>query len=144
MHEVCEQGKQIVLLLGLSYLAWMDIRTNLIEINGLIFLGIAALLGMVCGADIRLVQYALGGALVGVGVLICSRLSGECIGEGDGWLFVVTGFYLGALQNLTLLFGSVFFAGIFAIACLVLKKKGKEDRIALVPFVLTAYVVFIL
>ena len=87
---------------------------------------------------------AFSGVLIGIVILVFAGISGESIGFGDGWLFVVTGTYLDFRENAVLLFGSMLLAGIFAMICLVLKRKNREDRIALAPFVLAGYVVFVL
>jgi len=78
--------------------------------------------------------------IISLFLLLLAWISGESVGFGDGWLFVVTGIFLGWKKNAVLLLGSLIFAGVFAIVCLVLKRKEKNDRIALAPFVLAAYV----
>ena len=49
---------------------------------------------------------------------------------------MVTGIYLGIWKNMLLLLMSLVMAGVFAIFCLVLRMRDKNDRIALAPFVL--------
>jgi len=77
-------------------------------------------------------------------VLIGAWCSNESIGFGDGWIFVVTGIFLGFQKNMMLFFWTLVLAGVFAIVCLILKKKRRNDSMALGPFVLTAYVLFVL
>lgn len=144
MYEMLEVILKVVLLFGLFYIAWFDYRTKLIEAKWLMVFGAVGMFGILVQRDATLLGQSLLGMLLGGSVLLLAWISGESIGFGDGWLFVVTGVFLGFLQNFVLLFGSLVFAGIFAIACLVLKKKGRNDRLALAPFVLAAYVVFVL
>lgn len=144
MQEVLEIILKMVLLAGLFYVAWFDYRTKLIEERCLIFFGILGLFGVILRGDVTLFFQSCLGMLVGVLLLLFGWISGESVGFGDGWLFVVTGIFLGFVQNAVLFLGSMILAGIFAIGCLALKKKGRNDRMALAPFVLTAYVVFVL
>ena len=83
----------------------------------------------------------LGGASVGVVLLVIGYLTKEKIGYGDGILFVATGIYLGFWNNLILLWLSTSLAGIYGIILMLLKKKKKDSEIPLVPFVLGVYVV---
>ena len=144
MLEMYEVIPKVILLFGLFFIAWFDYQTELIDIRGLLVMAAVGALCLLLQGEILLLGQALLGMLIGGGILCFAWLSRESVGFGDGWLFVVTGIFLGFLQNFILLFGSVLLAGMFAIACLVLKKKGRDDRIALAPFVLTAYVVFVL
>ena len=144
MRQMCEIMMKVVLLMGLFHMAWFDYKTKLIERKWLLVCGGFGILGTLLVGDKNLLQQALGGAIIGAGLLVLAWISKESIGYGDGWLFVVTGFFLGIWRNLVLLLGSLFLTGVFAIICLVLRKKGKNDRIALAPFVLTAYVIFVL
>lgn len=144
MFEMYEVIPKVLLLFGLFFIAWFDYRTELIETGYLVALAAGGTLCLLMRGEVWWLWQALMGILIGIGVLCFAWFSKESVGFGDGWLFVVTGIFLGFLQNFVLLFGSMLFAGIFAIVCLVLKKKGRNDRMALAPFVLTAYVMFIL
>lgn len=144
MQEMLEIVLKIILLIGLFYIAWFDYKTKLIEMEWLVFFGALGLVGVLLQGDAALLWQSCLGMLVGGALLLLAWISGESIGFGDGWLFVVTGIFLGLLQNFVLLFGSMILAGVFAIGCLTLKKKGRNDRVALAPFVLAAYVVFVL
>ena len=144
MHEMLEIILKVLMLIGLFYIALFDYKTKLIETKWLVLLGVLGLAGVMLQADVSVLWQSCLGMSVGGALLLLAWISGESIGFGDGWLFVVTGIFLGLLENFVLLFGSIILAGVFAIVCLVLKKKGRNDRVALAPFVLAAYVVFIL
>lgn len=132
---------RLVLLFFLFVIAWKDYKIQLIEIRQLLIMGGVGI--VLCGNWEEVCQ-AIGGAFIGCIVLLLAWCSKECVGFGDGYLFVVTGIFLGFMQNVALLFASLFLAGSFSIGCLVLKRKKGEDRMALGPFVLTAYVLFVL
>lgn len=132
---------RLVLLFFLFVMAWRDYKTQLIETWQLL---ITSVIGIVLCGNRGMECQAVGGAFIGGIMLLVALGSKECVGFGDGYLFVVTGIFLGFMQNLALLFASLFLAGCYAIGCLVLKKKKGDDRMALGPFVLTAYVLFVL
>ena len=144
MYEVLEIILKVMMLAGLFYIAWYDYRTKLIEVKWLVVFGTLGIGGVLLQRDVTQLYQSLLGMLIGGALLLLAWISEESVGFGDGWLFVVTGIFLGGMQNFVLLFGSVLLAGVFAIGCLLLKKKGRDDRVALAPFVLTAYVVFVL
>ena len=144
MWEMCEVISKVVLLWGLFWVAWEDYKTQLIKVGWLWLIGIAGVGFMLLRKEMMLEIGAFSGVLIGIVILVFAGISGESIGFGDGWLFVVTGTYLDFRENAVLLFGSMLLAGIFAMICLVLKRKNREDRIALAPFVLAGYVVFVL
>lgn len=144
MSEVFEIVSEMILLSGLFLIAWGDYKTKMIKTKWLWILGLA-------GGGCRLLQAGsldvkevFLGSMSGVILLFLAKVTKECIGFGDGWLFCVTGIFLGFFKNVVLLSGSMLLAGIYAVFCLLLKKRGKNDRLAFVPFVFTAYVVFIL
>ena len=132
---------RLLVLFFLFVMAWKDYKTQLIEMRKLLIMGVIGI--VLCGNREEVCQ-AIGGAFIGGIILLVAWCSKECVGFGDGYLFVVTGIFLGFTQNFALLFASLFLAGSFAIGCLVLKKKKGDDRMALGPFVLTAYVLFVL
>lgn len=132
---------RLVLLCFLFIIAWRDYKTQLIEIWQLLIMGVAGI-GL-CG-NWETVYRAIGGAVMGCIILLVAWCTKECVGVGDGYLFIVTGIFLGFIQNFILVFSSLLLAGIFSIGCLVLKKKKGDDRMALGPFVLAAYVLFVL
>ncbi len=140
MFEMFEAIMRIILLLGLFGIAWMDYKTKLIDVRWLWLVGFVGVILLFVQNGIGAIGRVALGIVPGMLLLAFAWASNESIGFGDGWLFVVTGIFLGVQKNLLLLFGSLLTAGVFAIACLVLKRKEKDDRIALAPFVLMAYV----
>lgn len=144
MSEVFEIVSEMILLSGLFYIAWCDYKTKMIKTKWLWSLGLAGGICHLLQTGHIAVEEVVLGSMTGVVLLVVAKVSKECIGFGDGWLFFVTGIFLGFFKNVVLLSGSLLLAGIYAVICLLLKKKGKHDRMAFVPFVFVAYVVFLL
>ena len=147
MSEVLEVGTTIILLIGLFCFAWIDYKTQALPVIPLLAFG---LVGLLLNAFMETewkffsIFCVSQGMLVGVVLLLVSVLSEESIGKGDGLLFISTGMFLNLVENLTLLVGTMFLIGCFSLPYLLLKKRGKKDRVAMGPFLLAAYVVFLL
>lgn len=143
MFEVLEIIQRLLLLGGLFYFAWCDYRTKTIAVIPVCLMGIGGIvLHLMLGSGE--IGKLLAGMAVGVFLLLISVLTAESIGVGDGLLFLVSGIYLEFLNNMTLFCGTIFLVGGYTGICLLLKRKKKEDRIAVAPFMLTAYVLFVL
>lgn len=140
MLEMFEVILKMTLLLGLFGISWFDYRTKLIDSRWLWIVGVIGLILLFSQNGVLAVRQIFAGVVPGALLLLFAWISGESIGFGDGWLFVVTGIFLGLQKNMLLLLGSLIMAGVFAIVCLVLRKRERNDRIALAPFVLVAYV----
>ena len=76
----------------------------------------------------------------GIVLLVFSVLSKERIGQGDGWLFLVLGLYLSAVQQAILLLCALFLASMWIIPSFLMHRVDKENGLPFVPFVLAAYV----
>lgn len=72
---------------------------------------------------------------VGLGLLLISRIAEGAVGEGDGWFFVVAGFYLSWKINLGLLCYGLFLCSIGGIILMLWGRwKGVSARKMKVPF----------
>ena len=95
----------------------------------------------IAGAGIQLYGQKMGalgmgsGIAVGVCLLLLSGLTRQSIGMGDGFLFCVTGVYLGGSKNLELLMMSLFYAALFALGVVIYRKTYKTQRKQRIPFV---------
>ena len=81
----------------------------------------------------------IGGILIGIMLLLLAKMTREKIGYGDGWIFVVTGIYMGFRNNMYLLLLSLFLASLVSICLLVFKKVNKKTELPFVSFVLPGY-----
>lgn len=81
----------------------------------------------------------IGGILIGIVLLLLAKMTREKIGYGDGWIFVVTGIYMGFRNNMYLLLLSLFLASLVSICLLVFKKVNKKTELPFVSFILPGY-----
>lgn len=143
MSEVLEIVCKLMMLAGLFYFAWQDYKTNMLGLIPLMFF-----MGMGIGIRVIAGTFSLSsfltGTMVGIVCLMIGAVTSESLGMGDGLLFLGTGMFLNFESNFVLFCGALLLAGGFSGICLLLKKKSRKDRIPMVPFVLAAYVVFLL
>ena len=122
--------KKSIIFMMLLLFSIEDVRKKRIDILPLLAFS-------VIGAIYQTVTRALtipeicGGMLLGVGLLGIAKMTGESLGYGDGLLFLVTGIYLGGWDNCSLLMTSL------------VRKKSAKSEIPFVPFVLSAYVLYL-
>lgn len=134
--------EKCILLGTLAILSRADIRMRELPVFWLFLSG-------VLGAAIYVwkqpfsVWNLLGGIAVGGFLLLCSVISRESIGRGDGYLFCVTGIFLGLRENLVLLITALFICGAGAMVLLAVKRCGKQYQMPFVPFVLAADVLLL-
>ena len=156
MQEVYQMISRIILLGGLFYFAWTDFQTKRIKVRDLLVLAVLGLiikiLSLFCQKEqnfleICKTEFLLNlpeAMLVGGVLFLIAKITREQVGIGDAFVFCVTGIFLDFVQNLTLLIGTFLLVGMLSLVWLIRKKKGKHDSIAMMPFTLAAYVVFIL
>lgn len=89
--------------------------------------------------------FSFGSLLTGVGIglviLLFSYISRGMIGQGDGWLFCVTGIYSGGNRNLVLLILSGWLCAGYILIGILRKKYRRKDKIAFAPFVFVTQVI---
>lgn len=81
----------------------------------------------------------LSGMMLGIIMIIISIVTDEQIGIGDSLIFGVLGIGHGFGAGIAVLGISLGLTAVTAVILLCLKKVGKRDQIAFVPFILTGY-----
>lgn len=135
---------QTFALLGLLVFCTIeDVRKKRILLGPVFILGIVGLILHLYYRNISVCNM-LAGCLIGVILLLVSKLTGGKIGIGDGLILIVTGIYLGYEDNVMLFMYGLLFCGIWSLPLLVLKKKKGSDEVPFVPFLLLAYLKMLL
>jgi len=83
---------------------------------------------------------ALFGMAVGLLVLLLSVLTGGAIGEGDGLVLVITGFYLGFLGNIKLFSTALFLSALVSAAAVIIRKCGRTSELPFMPFLFLSFI----
>ncbi|MDE6903801.1 MAG: prepilin peptidase [Lachnospiraceae bacterium] len=134
--------EQCLLLGTLGFHSLEDIRRK--EITLMVTLG-SAMACLICHIIFQShsIYNMLGGMVFGGMILLFSILSRGKIGPGDGMVFMLTGLYLGAEKNLTLMFLSFMFAAGWSLIAIGILHKNLKDKIPFIPFLFLAYLVIL-
>lgn len=134
--------KESIIFIMLLMFSIEDIKKRRIGmLQLLVFMAVGIIYQFVTG-ELTLPEIG-GGILLGVCLLGIAGITRESLGYGDGMLFIVTGIYIGGWDNCALLMSSLVLASIFAIVQILLRKKSAKEEIPFVPFVLSAYVLYL-
>ncbi len=89
-------------------------------------------------------QFWISGMLVGVVLFVVSKASRGAIGEGDAFVYTLTGALLGITGNMALLLISLLLCSLVSLVFIVFRRVGRQYKIAFVPFVAIAYGVVVI
>ena len=132
-----------VLLGALGVHSIEDIRDKKITVTITLFFGIiGVILHLLLGR--QGMNEMLFGALSGTVVLAAGRLLKGGIGTGDGIVFMLTGLYLGAERNVTLMVLSFFLAGIYGFYRMLIKGDAKNREMPFIPFLFLGYCIMLI
>ena len=131
-------------ILGLlSICGWSDYREKQISCIALWFGGIGisiiSLIQILSGN--KLWWDSLGGAGIGIILVLLSIVTRQQIGMGDGILFVITGIGLGIANNTILLMSSLCITSVVSLALLSVKKVQRKTTVPFIPFVWLCFLI---
>ncbi len=115
-----------------------DIRERKITVTVTLFSGIVGILLHLLFQN-QSIFAMLFGMVPGILVLALGRITHGQIGAGDGIVFMLTGFYLGVLENIMLMLLSFTMAGIWGFLMLASGRCKQNDRLPLIPFLFLGY-----
>lgn len=138
-------GKIIIeaaLLIYIGIGAYEDIKH---ESLSLIYLAAGGLTGIILQLTLghKNFMYLAEGALVGLVLLLVAYSSRQAIGYGDAIMFMVTGIFAGLVGNILLLLVSLILSSLASVVLVIFKVKKGKDRVPLVPFILTGFVLML-
>ncbi len=136
MESVCVLGM-------LSICSFEDVKRKQIRLWVVCAFGI---MGMVLHLIYRQTGIVdiLGGMGIGALLLLMGLISRQKIGYGDGFMFFVTGIYLGFWGNLSLLTAAMISVMMYALVLLASGRGSGRYEIAFSPFVLFGYVAMLM
>lgn len=125
-------------LIFLAAAAYEDYKTEKISMILIMTGAVISIAAAVINKDN--IMQILYGVLTGNAILLIGYASREAVGYGDGLIFIITGIFLGWMNNIVLIAGSLLLAAVCSMILMALRIKKRTDRIAFVPFILGAYV----
>ncbi|SHO53859.1 prepilin peptidase [Anaerocolumna xylanovorans] len=129
---------EILMGLWLLLCGWQDFKEKKISAAILAAGGVVLAVFFAVTGELSVPSRLLG-FVIGLLVLLLSKLIRGQIGLGDGIILCITGLCLGFRDNLNLLFYSLTLAAVVSLVLLVLKRAGKKDTIPFIPFVFLSY-----
>ncbi len=134
---------ETVLLFILAGAGYEDFREKKIHLLIPLAGGVTGILLQVIFRERTLGDLLLG-SVPGAVFLLLSLWGKGSVGSGDAMMLLVCGIYLGFWENIALLFLALWLTGITALFFIVIKRKGKHDRLPFLPFLAAAYLIGLL
>lgn len=135
--------KTILFLVFITMEGIRDLRKRSISMKSVQIFGMAGIVMRL--SDIKEEWISIvGGFLIGAVLLLIAKITREKIGYGDGWIFAVSGIYLGFYDNLGLFLITLLLSAGTSVVLLVLKKVTVKTELPFVSFVLPAYFLTVL
>ena len=155
MEVTAEQGRTALVGLFLAWAAVQDARYREIPIRLFQLFGLSAVIfllaelgpGRVYDDPYSFLMNRVGGALIGVLLLVLCRMTRGAVGSGDGVFFLISGLLLGVRRNFLLFAGGVFLSGLYSLGLLVVcrfrnRSLRRTDTLPFLPFAAVAGVLF--
>lgn len=102
------------------------VSCRVLAVCGTFGMAYAAITGMACHIQ---------GLAVGMGILLVSKATRGAVGEGDGWFFVASAWYLNAKEAWTLLMGSLSVSWCWGAGLILYRAwSGRNTDHATMPF----------
>ncbi len=143
MFNLFEITESIIILVVLFINTISDIRYRKISLRMLLVTSIIGIIIRILVPIHSIVDIVLG-IIIGIFIIAISIISKGKIGQGDGLVFCTTGIFIGGIYNITLLLYSLTLASIYSITIIVFKKANRKKEIPFVPFIFTAYILFLI
>ena len=129
------------ILLATSALSISDIRRKSVPVWSLAFMAAGAVFLALWERNVPFAARVFG-IITGLVFLLISVLSKEAFGKGDAIVIIIIGAALGFSALGTLLCIGFFFSALGALVLLVMKKRGRKDRIPFLPFLAAGEMMF--
>lgn len=139
MSELIMQGAMGIVLLICSI---QDVIHKKIYI-WIVIIGALVVGGCIPFCHTYSIPERIGGAMIGISVILISKATKGKIGMGDGFLLCVTGLGLGLWSNLEMFAIALFAAAVSSIILLILRLVNRKKSIPFIPFLLLGYLFLI-
>ena len=133
----------IYIMIGISLLisAITDIKYRKIYISVVLSASITAVVLNIFAGNMDIYEI-LGIAATGLIFFGISFVSGGQLGAGDACIYILRGIGLGIVGNIYLIFISFIAAGLYASYLVLFKRKRRDYKIPLVPYIMIGYIVY--
>lgn len=138
-----EPGMELVYSVFLLCSGWYDMKTKKIPVWILVFFGILGIVNMAAGRGFAAAGEIAAAFLPGISLLLLTLCTRGAAGMGDGCFFIVSAFYLGYAEIITLFIYGLLFCGTCSLGMMAWGivhgiRIGKM-RLPLLPFIVLAW-----
>lgn len=133
----------IVVGIGLFISTITDIKSKKVYLSVIFTVSIVTFLLNLYMGNIVLYE-TLGVIITGLTFFVISFITGGQLGMGDVCIYIMTGIGLGIAGNIYLIFISFFTAAFGALYLVIFKKKKRNYRMPLVPYIMIGYIIYII
>ena len=137
--------KDLLYLIILTWEAYQDWKKKSITKNSLLIAGVLGVtISVLLGRQV--IQIIISCSL-GIALLALNKCTNDGIGEGDGWFFFISGFYMDWHNNLQMFLTGLFLcfgASLILVVQGCFRKRKNKITLPFLPFVLPAGIEMIL
>ena len=141
MNQTMVNTVFILIMLGSCMIT--DIKSREIPVKGLLFFGGGGIL-ILLTKTVMTGFVPPFGVVVGIFLLLISRITKGAVGEGDAILLMITGMLLCFEENLILLLAASVLAAVWGIILMVVHKADRREELPFVPFLFISYLGMVL
>lgn len=116
-----------------------DIRKRKVLLGSIVSFGILGMIHLFF-VEKEMVFLVLCGVLPGMFLILCSYVTRQSVGYGDGLIVLVCGLYLGLWQTFAMVFYGLLFCSAVSVFLLLLRKRTYKTGVPFVPYLLAGYV----
>lgn len=133
MQQLWAMKEVLMLFLFLGIETIEDLRYRSIRMDWVILFLIAGILMQWIEPEESLLS-VLAGCGIGMLLILISYFPGIGLGSGDGWIFVVTGIFLGGIKNALLCYLSFVLAAVIGSLGIMISKRWGNKKNHTLPF----------
>lgn len=135
--------EKVILLLVLAWVSYEDCNEKQIRLYLPLAAAAVGIVFHLCYRERTLVDILLG---IGIGIvlLLIAWVSRGSVGAGDGIMLMVSGLFLGFWENIVLFMTALGMVSMAALFLIVIKRKERNYRLPFLPFLLAAYLFWLI
>lgn len=129
----------ILLILAIVDMKYREISNIWLILSGVGVIALILLNSLLFHYNFSMLS-AIGGMLIGLMIILISKITREKIGIGDGITLCITGFGLGIWVNIQILMYALFLSALYAVYLIVFRRVSKDHTIPFIPFIFVGYI----
>lgn len=133
---------KVIILAFLLFCAVIDLKTRRVYLAPCVFVSLLGIVTNFITGNLQWEEF-LGTVFFIFIMYILRKLFNNEIGKGDIWVTAVVSVCIGVEGGLLVLLYGMIIAAVIALVLIICKRADRRQKIPLVPFILTGYVIFL-